>query len=476
MFILIMVDVMKTNQVLMCTKNTLNLAIGMLFFVIVVSCGESFEKLYESQTTDKSGQELYQALLRLDQTYPNKIKLKINIGTMLLVSGDLAGAKAYLDRGEKLVGVFTDKETKYALFSSKAELALREGDPSEALKYAEKAISASKTDRKGVVFTRAKAHVGLGNTKDALNDFDKGWSEHKDTMTAEDFRAYAIQLVKGGRDSDAIEILRVFQGKYPYEAGVGLIESGCYERSGDLKSAILSAFKEYEYARAFGGLSDKDLTSSLDIALAKSERISRKALERFVAAIKSFVNEEWTGVGDIDASGFGEYIVLAARLENGNASTMDIERYLLMESSMRSFQAYYYHLWRGLRKIARANGTSGIRSVLEKCISLSGSSHMAKESRRELGRLIGIGESAGENLLMQQEIDAILASVIGGGSFSLLDPVLALLDTPDNDYQQSGMYSLIRLASDPALKSWLDGKAKNAKGKLGERLNYILSY
>jgi Flp pilus assembly protein TadD len=455
-----------------------SLSVLLSLSVFLVACGGSFDSIYASSIKGKTGQALFDELVRLDQAYPDKLSLKIDIGARLLSAGDIKNAKNYLDRGEKLVGLFTAPKQKYVLFADQAELKLREGNYKEALAYANKALSASPKDELGVVFTKAKAESALKDGAASLKDFDKGWQSLKTSMSAEDFQSYAAALVAAGRDSDAIEVLGEYQKTYPYDPGVGFLESGCYERLGDMSAAILCAYKDFEYGRASGLLSEAVLSDALDTALKKVDSkssSSRKELERLVACIKAFMRGTWNVSASIPAKGFGEYIAVASKLEAGTASTSDLERYLVLEPSMRSFQAYYLHLWRGLRKDTRAYSVKTARPVLEKCIALAPSSSMALDSRKELGRLLGIGEIAGGKLLIPAEIDAIFADIIAGASFSRLDPVMTLLDTPDNDYQLACMYALGKVSSDPALKAYLAKRAKSSSGKLKERLTYILS-
>ncbi len=43
------------------------------------ACSGSFDKAYDAQTKGKTGQAFFDGLVRLDQTYPNKLALKLEI-------------------------------------------------------------------------------------------------------------------------------------------------------------------------------------------------------------------------------------------------------------------------------------------------------------------------------------------------------------------------------------------------------------
>jgi hypothetical protein len=451
-------------------------ALALLCAGALAACAPSFDAAYEAAKKAKSGQALYLELLRLDQLYPNRLRLKLGLGSFLLRSGDLGGAKACFDRGEKLLGPFESFGSRYALYADRAELALREGEFKEALAYAARAIASSRGDELGVVFTKAKAESAQGDTAAALRDFDEGWSDRRASMGAEDYRAYALALKRAGRDADALQVLAGFQKALPYESGIGLLESECYEAIGDRGAAMVCAFKEYEFARASGGLSDQALLEALDTALKKgASSPTGKAGERLVATLKAFVRGDWKGVEAVPGQGFGEYVALAAKLEAGSASDAELERYLLLEPFLKSFQAYYLHLWRGMKKSARSYSAKIAKPLLEKCVALAPSSRMALESRRELGRVLGMGEAAGEKLLVPSELDAMFADVLAGAPFSRLDPALSLLETPDNDYQLACLRVLGDLSADPSMKAYLASRAKAASGRLRERLAYVAS-
>jgi hypothetical protein len=451
---------------------------ALLCILFLSGCADAFAAEYLSANKGKAGRPLYEELVRLDQAYPNRLRLKIDLGAMLLSRDDLQGAKAYLDSGEKLLGPFADPRSSYVLYADQAALKLRGGACKEAVTYATKAISASAVDELGVVFTKAKAELSLKDRAAALKDYDKGWSACRSSMSAEDYSSYAEALMGAGRYADAILAMSEFQKAFPYYPGIGLLESECYERVSDESSAILCAYKEYEFQRSFANSSHKAVFEVPDSALEKRGAASsgaQKSAERLVASLKAFSAGDWKAVVGVPCHGFGEYVVLAAKLESGPASAADLERYILLEPYLKSFQSYYGHLWHVLKKDERSYSAKAARPLLEKCVALAPASSLALEARGELGRLAGIGKAAGEKLLVPAEIDAIFTDILAGAPFSRLDPVLALLETPDNDYQLNCVCALGKISADPGLRAYLSAKAKSAQGKLRERLTYIIS-
>jgi hypothetical protein len=80
--------------------------------------------------------------------------------------------------------------------------------------------------------------------------------------------------------------------------------------------------------------------------------------------------------------------------------------------------------------------------IVEKCILLAPRTVIGAEARRELGRIRGLSPSDGEKLLLAPELEQIARAVDSGGDLALLEPVLALLETPDNAYQETGTFVL----------------------------------
>jgi hypothetical protein len=128
-----------------------------------------------------------------------------------------------------------------------------------------------------------------------------------------------------------------------------------------------------------------------------------------------------------------------------------------------------------MKKNRGSYSSKAARPLLEKCVALAPATGMALEARRELGRILGIGEAEGEKLLVPSEIDAIFSSILKGAPLSRLEPVMALLETPENDYQLSCVFALGRISADPSMRTYLATRARTASGKLRERLTYILS-
>ncbi len=71
------------------------------------------------------------------------------------------------------------------------------------------------------------------------------------------------------------------------------------------------------------------------------------------------------------------------------------------------------------------------RFILEKCILLTPDTEYAKQTRRELARLLGLEESDGEKLLLGSELDLIFSDAINDKDLSAMQRVMDLLSISD---------------------------------------------
>jgi hypothetical protein len=468
----------------------------LLFLTIIsfwiVSCrsgDEEFRQRFDTIMDEQKGVELFNSLLALDQEFPDRLVLKVNIGGMLLAAGDLVKAEAYLKQGQKLCRrkLFRrgrDPETEYLLFTNLAELYLRKGEFTEGLRHAEQARDLGVEDRIGVFLTEAKCRLGLGEAEEALELFRSGWEEHREQFSREDLDIYAELLARREAWTELLQVFRHYEQTYGYQLGLGIHESAAHERLGRINEGILSAFKELEYQR-YLGLIDASVQAqrlrALEEKLADTSWNPDLQGGTLVQGLKAFAAGRWSEAHaalesvELDEEiPFYRYSVVASRLESGQANLEDLVRYIDLEADFRELPGYYYHLWRGMKKNRGNYNLGTARRVMEKCILLAPKTEAALETRVELGRLVGLPGQEGSKILLGPELDAILDRLRRGSAASVLDPVMGLLSTAENAYQLAGMLMLRQALTIPAVRSYLEEKRSLAGGRLRERLDFIL--
>jgi hypothetical protein len=448
---------------------------------VLLGCNSNetaFQADYRAALDSKTGQDLYNTLIQLDQKYPNRLEVKTDLGAFLLAAGDADKARIYLESAEGLSSRNGDSKLKALLYTNLAELSYRSKSYPEAVEHADKALALNPTEPLGVVFTRAKANYVLGKKPEALADFSKGWSTAAATMVPDDYRLYTALLVESGKSAEALEVLRDYQYRYVYETGTGLTESILLEKLGRIDESILCAFKELEYRRFSGSMTDEKALANLDVLGAKLKAGTAKAL---VESLCRYVSGEWKAVQNdeglerMKSQPFARYVLLSARFEAGAPSESTLSDYLEVEPHCRGLPGFYYHLWRGMKRASAGYTKETVLPVLEKCILLAPQTRFARECRREIGVLLGLSAEDGEKLLLGAELDSIAQRVLVKADLSALDPVFALLSVPDNAYEVTGVLLLKRLISLESVKTLVRSREKAASGKLRERLTFVLS-
>jgi tetratricopeptide (TPR) repeat protein len=459
------------------------------------ACGRgerAFQQSYERATSGRQGEELYRALLALDQRYPDRLVLKVNLGALLLAAGEYEQAYAYLSRGERLLRRSRDPRLHYLLYGNLAEHGLRTGRYQDSRGYAERALQTGCDDEIGVLFTRAKALAAEGSLEPALRDFAEGREQQGARMNLEDFTVYIRTLRRAGAAEPALELYQERQLRFGYLPGQGLEESLLYEELGRIEESLLSAFMELEYERCQGLTDSGTVLRNLS---AVAQRLSLSAVPREASAAllrgyRLYILQEWRGaeaafraalgLGAAGAVGapaaahpFGELLPLACALERG-ASLEELEGYAALETRFRDLPSYYHHLWRGLRRGGGSYALGTARGVLEKTILLAPAGPCAAECRVELGRLAGLSPEQGTRLLLGPELSAILRRVREERQPDHLEPVLALLGLPDNLYTTAALLTLQEAASLPAVAGYLQSRREEAEGRLRERLSGLL--
>ncbi len=441
---------------------------------------EEVERRLEAAMGSLRGGELLEALIALDQEYPRHLPLKINIGALLIASGRLDTAGAYLEQGERLLGRRDPPRLAYLLHGNLAELCYRRGDHPRGVEQARLALAAGVPDELGVTFTLGKCLAASGKPQEALPAFDAGWERRRQSMGSEDLRQYAELLFDSGRGEDALAVAAEHQSRFGFSLALGLRRAAFFERQGKGQDAVLASFECLEYLRQGGGLSaaaELERLWELERALADGGKAGL-----LVAALDSYLRghyEEALGrLQGLRLEGDPElfrYLRLSAALESRPVTERTLSAYLKLEPRFRYLPAYYYHLWRGMRTGPPELYTlEAVRPILERCILLAPQAESAGASRVELGRLLGLADAEAEALLLPAEMDRLYRQAAQGGSSELLEPLLRMLSAGDTPYHAAALLVLKEARRTPSLEEYLRRRLRGARGLLRERLEAVL--
>jgi hypothetical protein len=455
---------------------------------LLFSCSDShreFDQQFKLVMEQQSGRELFNSLIELDQNYPDMLVLKVNIGAMLLVSGDDEKAWVYLKKGEELAKSESDKGLKALLFTNLAELSYRQALYEEGVRYADLSLSLKPDDTVGVIFTKAKCLSALDKKEEAREVYSTGWDSFRDVMGKEDMNHYINLLYDCGREKNILEVIDEYVIRFGYEVGFGTIQSFCFEKLGLINESIVSAAKDLEYLAFYGKISKEEMIERLSLLEEKIEDSSwnpsgsgKKVLEGLKAHARNRWQESiriFSAVEpDLTELPFFQYLLLSGMLEQGDYTSSELKRFIQLETYFSSLPGYYYHLWQGMKKRKSSYTLSTARNILETCILLAPHTRYAKETREELGRLLGLSPEEGARLLCGTELDALYESLSTGSNPEILDPVFELLSMRDNVYSMAALLMLRRAKQIPGVGDYLDKKYASARGRLKEKLAMVM--
>lgn len=472
---------------IMNNKRIFRVAAIFVTTLFLLACGRknpAFEAEYTRLHAEQGGEGLVNGLISLESANPDQGRIKLDLGAIYLGRGDLSKARSYLEAALRLERSLPSKDSRYALRADLAELELRSGASEKAVARAGEAVALVKADPLGVVYTRAKAYADMGKKTEALADLDSAWKTLRDKATAEDCRVYIGLLVDAGRLAEAIAILDHYQDTFPYEFGIGILESQCYEKMGDIDRSVVAAYKELEYAHSYGAVDTREIESNLADLRKRLDDTSWNPKGQGMAvldALLAYGRSDPRAVALLGEAGkllpgesFLDYARIGLLLESGNPDSGDIKAYLELERHFKALPSYYARLWRGARRLAALSGLDA-SMVVEKCIDLAPTGPYAAPSRAELCRLSGIAESYGPRILTDREIGAALADAVGSRNGDALDRLVSLLDTPDNRYAAACQAALREVKSDAFVGGRLQTRLAGANGRLKDRLTYIMA-
>jgi hypothetical protein len=464
-------------------RRLLSLVFACLLAAVSVSCAgdASFTKAYSSVDRSHGVDKLLADLVRLDQSYPDRFVLKHGIGLLYLQQGSPSAAAPYLERAFSLARGIKASE-RATLLGGLAIVSYSRGDYPKTLEYAQKALAIKTPEAAPFGFIAGRALLAQEKQKEALVLLDAAWAAAKPTMSAEDYRAYARALEATARNKDLIAVLESYESAFPYEPGLGLMQSAAYERLGDLDASVLTAFKEAEYAIAYGASRPADVQKNL---AAIGKRLDDKSFnlsgagKSALEAVTAFGCGDWARAERLlearnGSTTFERYLLLSARIEAGQAGVADMSSFAALQPALRSLPPYYYRLYLGFHQMG-GRGADQLADLLESAIDLTPHAGSSSLYRRDLATVFGLAAEDGARLLTRTEMSAAAEKAAATGESSLLEPLVETLELKDNRSTLMAVGILRAFAQDARHRPFFTDRVRSAKGRTRERLEYILA-
>lgn len=291
-------------------------------------------------------------------------------------------------------------------------------------------------------------------------------------------------LTAGGLAEEAFDEIRAelaalveLERRGRYEAGLGLYESGLRERLGDRAGAVFAAYKDLAYAYGRGTIKDTEIDERLGLLedSARGDERPDPSVLSAISAIRLYRKAQWPEAhraldllvgADEAADSFARWMSLSARLESGQASASELERYSLMQARYSRMPEYWLRCMRAWEQPELR------RDAAERSVLLAPSGPFALSARSALAESYGLRSDAGSTLLVRAEMDGLAALVEQSGDYRALSRLLPLLALPDNPLTMYAIGLLKQLGGSGGCREWLAQTARAHGGRVAERLSY----
>jgi tetratricopeptide (TPR) repeat protein len=468
-------------------------AAGLLALFAFLSCGSCGsdrmtykEDLQRILDTSKNPLEMKGRLLELDQRVPDKAVVKINLGILCLTLGETEEAGVYLKRAHELKRANLTADERYLLLSGLAEYSYKSERLEEARGFAQEALEIDAADRLGERLIIARVAYRQGKLEKAYESFREVWGNDRKYMNKEDYDVFFVLLLNGEEWTEAYQVLQAYLEKFGYEYGMGVKTSALLEKAGRINASILAAFTDLRYAQFRGMISPGDVGENLEELgrkLRSAAWPNENRGEQVLFGLQRVLEERWGEAGKVfgelagatdQSSPLVRHWFLVVQMENGNSESL--AAYIEEESTFRGFPEYYYRLWRTLKSRQASYSLAKAKPVLERAAYFSRGTTYGLESRRELGRLMGLTPADSTRVLVGNELKELEQKFQSTGELQYIEPMLQALAIENNDYTSLTEAALRGLAAGfPDLRTYLVSRREKAVGNLKLRLDNLLN-
>lgn len=449
-----------------------------LAVITMTACRESemskaYQKIKDSKLT---GQELFAKVSDFELTHPGHFQSKVDLAVYYLLTGNYTSGLQYLKRAEAVLPAASKKdatpESKAAFYAAYASAYLAAGNTEDAWNYISKARSIKKYGNT-YGYLAARILLTRGKKSEALETMDKTYAAVPGNITSDDIRTYMYLLADTGRYDDCSRLTDLFFEKGKYFPDLGLFASTVYEKTGQLKKSVYSAFLDYEYESCFGRADDRHFLENL--ATVEKTITGKTGYQEGIKAlrcVRSLYNDSPFPDDDTDFFVY-QYIRAKKKLRTAPLSANELTDYMKLEKYFSEFPVYYWNVWLSAIKDPAASRTDWI-PVLERVIISAPKSVYAPQARKAIGQQCGLTAEQSEQLLMPPEIREALLAYGDDSKEEHLEPVYSLLSLPDCTYVYNAIGQVQQNRQILHLDPVLSKRLAASTGRLKDRLFFIL--
>lgn len=434
-------------------------ALAVLCILLVMSCsgqgpGEQ-EQLarFRAAIENPDANQGLNELIALDQEYNSPLS-KLFLSIIYSSLGQNDRADLYFNAIPNIGSIDAySKEVRRLFYRQKAVNDLGKGNVQSALASVTKIESDWGTldNIESILFARIQ--YANKDPRAAVDKFLAAWESNPFDFTESDVQVFVEVLSATESYVALIRVIDDIERNRGYQAGMGMAESTAYERTGLPVHALLAAFKELEYARFHGGITDAQLSLNLTQVLTDMQPSLSQAdlvdfsllttgLKQFVAGNFVSAGEAMNGLLARINSPFAEYLEYSIKARRGLSIPIEeTAGFVALESRFVSHPGYYLSLWLGMKSGPGDYNFNTIQQVLEKIILLAPGQAAAQRAKAEIISLLGLNTTPAK-FHLPEEIYFEIQEAIGNQTSVYVDKLNDMASLEQNFYSDNLMQGL----------------------------------
>lgn len=422
-------------------------------------------------------------LLALDQKYPRSVLIKSHLGISYILNNDIGSASVFLNSAEKNLKKSTPADTKYLVYAGLADVTFFKKDYAASKQYAELALKEDEKDTLGIICVLARDEMELDNEKGALTAYSEAFKNKGLFLNESDYDNYLGLLARNGKWHDALRVYFSLINTRGFTTGDGLMISSLYEKTSEYDKSLSAAmFELYDLYIEKKITSDEIRAKASELKTVIKNKLDSESYIMFLEQLDGyvgFINGRFADAYSVfrkyslfNGDSFQRffYYVSEFTTQVDKIQVDEIARYVELESIFQSNQGYYFHLWNAMKRGEGSYTYNGIKDVLNKTLDVGKNSRYVSDTKKEIGRLLGIPENECDYVITRQNVLVILDSFLSTKNPVTLDPICGLLSITNNPYTDECISILREFRDKKALRDAMDKNTYRNNSLLKTRL------
>lgn len=415
---------------------------------------------------------LFETLIDYDIKHQNTFESKVDIASLYILSENWPKAEEYLKRAEIASKNYYSKEYLCNYYGLKATIYLKNKKFDDSLLWCKKAYSIKEFGSK-YYFLEGQIYFAKDDINNSLQSFKKAFTNNEKDANVEDIKLYTILLAEKEEYKESLKYLnKLFENGF-YYYGLGQFASSIYEKNEMLFEAVLCAFLDYDYMSNFAQTNENQFLINLNKLRTKfidNEKFAE--IEKAINCINSIIRKDKIFPENINSSFFVyQFLKLRHSIINKNKKLEDFESILKFKKYFQLFPVYHYLVAECFFNLEIEGYPS---ECFENIINISSNNKYSNYARSKIGEFIGLTKEESLYIMTFFEIENLERNIANNRAENDIVKLCNLLSLPDNKYVFYAQDYFKSNINKNEIKKVLKEEFATSKGRIKERLNYIL--